>query len=171
MFNYLGQVIEHITARSQTETTAFQKGYDVYKVLVTALAQEPVEAAVLTFPGIELAYDVGDIVVLAELEQRKQNGVDLFILGRLQKALTRAELEAGKRYTVAKIEVAQLEARGNGNIAADVHLGAKTEGINAMSADSLLVALKSARDEINVLKSEILELRNWKNSLGLPTTP
>ena len=79
MFNYLGEV--------QSKIAISDSSLDLYSVLIPAICDYPIEACSASLPGISANYAVGDIVVVAELE----NGPDYVILGLAQKS----ELQRG----------------------------------------------------------------------------
>lgn len=95
MFNYIGRIVGDVQESKKVEFTNTDNsgvvlnsttyGLDLYAVQIPAISQEPVAATVLSFPGIALKYEIDDIVLIGEIEEKSKAGFTYVILGALQK--------------------------------------------------------------------------------------
>ena len=138
MFNYIATIAEVPTVK---QSNSLEK----YKVNIPAICDEPIESYVLTLPGIRASYDVGDTVVVAEVEAEK---VSYMILGILQKSQT----ASGK---LQQLDVRTLNVL-DGSIS-DTTVVRRHNSKVFTSAESQ-ITLREIVADVNQLKKQVLEI-------------
>lgn len=146
MFNFFGNIREYKGIDNQ--------GRDAYLVDVPAISAEPIEAYVLTQPGIYAHYQgptesaPGDTVIIAEIQQ--VGAVHHFILGMLQqRTLVSRSLE--------RLQVAEA-AIDSGTVNKGVHIVDRVMTNVPGSNLQLKTAFKSR--ELGTLCNELDEVRD-----------
>ncbi len=159
MFNFIGKV-----TGIRSATAAAIKGYKVYNVMIPAISPEDIECGIITLPGVCIDYNIGDVVIVAELE-----GDDLsyFILGRLQKGDVGLELSG---HRMRAISAEELKVRDRGSIAANVMLERKQDDkseVVSLSVWDILKKLDYLENELQKVKDSVdtlLPLLEWRKS-------
>lgn len=113
----------------------YDYGVTVYLVSVPALSDVPVRAAVLTFPGLVLQYNVNDVILLGEIEDKAPGGFFYMILGKVQKL---EESEGTMTHSLERFAVDNADVR-DGTVASKVRVissNTDTDTIIANESDS-----------------------------------
>ncbi|MCM1323005.1 MAG: hypothetical protein NC218_02365 [Acetobacter sp.] len=196
MFNYLAQVTGKVNTLKNRPVAATD--CELYMVrLLTIDSTDDIMVGVLTLPGLHVEYAAGDIVIVAELEQKRGEGIEEFILGKIEKELViRRKKQKVQNSFLANLFGAQpaeedeeiipaenIEAvigKANkvfvteakietGSVEANVQLD--TKSVYTAQVKHLLETIDAQQKEIIALRKEVDELTKWKTNLVIPTIP
>ena len=135
----------------------FTAGVDVYNIVIPTVSTAPVKAAVLTLPGIVVQYNIGDVVLVGEIEDRSPGGFFYIILGKIQKQIDLTDPIAS---SIGRLIVDDIQIK-NGTIDCDVKvLSSNREGLISTPAQD--VSLRTIWNN----SSTITDLTSSFNSLS-----